>query len=151
MDKTKQKAMKKVLAKDVAEKELEQWFDYRRMKESARNNADEDGNDIFKEKIVEAFQYGELVFKPETGELIQNLSVPVKKESGEIILEKLVYQPRVKRNALTEPMKGVKLNDTEGRTKAWISAVTGVNKSHLGLMDLSDFGISEAIITYFLK
>lgn len=144
-------ANKIIMAKEVAEKEVEKWFDYRRVKDSARFSPDENtGKDILREKLIESFMYGELIFDDKTGVLKQILIEPVKKESGEIVLKELNFKPRIKRSALNEPMKSVKTNDTDGRLRAWISAITGANKAYLGSMDTSDYSTAEAIVTYFL-
>ena len=47
-------------------------------------------------------------------------------------------------------MKGIKNNDSDGRLRAWMSAITGVNKSLLNLLDTNDYSVAEAIVTYFL-
>jgi len=141
-----------VMAKEVAEKELEAWFDYRRVKEKVRNNPDENlGYDVTREALVDGFMYGFLRFDSETGVLIQSLEWPVENESKEVILKELNWKPRIKERELTEPMKGVKATDTNGRMKAYISAYTGVVKTKLGALDLaSDYALAQSINTYFL-
>lgn len=142
-----------VMSKEVAEKELEKWFDHRKVKEKVRNNPDETlGYDVIREALIDGFMYGQLIFDKESGILIQKLLWPVEKESGEILISELNWKPRIKERDLTEPMKGIKSTDSTGRMKAYISAYTGVNRIHLGSMDLADdFSLAQSINTYFLK
>ena len=143
--------MKTVIGKDVAIKSLNDWHDYRRIKEGQRISLDpETGKDVTREKLIEAFEYGILIFEEKTGVLIQKLEWPVKTESGEIKLQELKWKPRIQERDLNEPMKGVSPKDTFGMMKAYISAATGVNKGFLGSMDLSDYSLSQSINNYFL-
>lgn len=141
-----------VMAHEVAEKELEKWFDYRRVKEAVRNNADETiGYDVNREKLIEGFMYGQLNFDEESGILSQVLDWPVEKESGEIILSELKWKPRIKERDLTEPMKGVKTNDSNGRIKAFVSAYTSTDRIILGSLEhATDYNLAQSIVTYFL-
>jgi len=141
-----------IMAMEVAEKEIETWFDYRKTKETARDVINEDiGYDYSRRTIVEGFMYGMLTFDKTIGVLTQKLEYPLSNESGDFGLKELKFQPRLKRNALIEPMRGVKASNSEGKVEAWISAATGTTKSLLGKMDVSDYGLAEIIITYFLK
>lgn len=140
-----------VMSKEVALKELESWFDYRKMKESIRHNIDDDlDRDVMLDKMVEGFVYGLLVFDPDNGRLIQKLEFPVENESKTVSLSELTWKPRFKDSDLTEPMRGVKNNDSSGRMKAYMQAITGTVKTKLGSLDYSDYSLSQTIVSYFL-
>jgi hypothetical protein len=138
-----------MMSEDVAKAELEKWFDYRKMKENSRVNTDEElGRDVMADKMVEGFMYGSLVF--EDGNLKQILDFPIETESKSVKVEDLVWKPRFKERELSDPMKGVKASDSSGRMKAYISAITGVQKGIIGAMDYSDYALSQTIVSYFL-
>lgn len=142
-----------VMTVSLAEKELEKWFDYRKVKERLRNNPDESlGYDVTRQALIDGFVFGHLVFNPENGILTQKLEWPIEKgDSKEVVVKELNWKPRIKERDLTEPMKGIKATDSSGRMKAYISAYTGVDRNQLGSLDLaSDYSLAQMINTYFL-
>lgn len=139
-----------VIVESVAKAELEKWFDFRKTKDKARINIDEDlGRDVMADKMVEGFVYGNLVLD-DLGSLTQKLEFPLGTESKSASLKQLIWKPRFKESELNEPLKGVKTNDNSGRMKAYMSAITGESKSLLGSLDYSDYGLSQTIVSYFL-
>lgn len=140
-----------VMSEEVAKLELEKWFDHRKMKGKARVNIDEElGRDVMAEKMIEGFMYGLLEFDSENGTLIQKLDFPISNESKSLNIQQLNWKPRFRESDLTEPMKGIKNNDSSGRMKAYMSAITGESRLHLGAMDYSDYALSQTIVSYFL-
>ena len=139
-----------VIVESVAKAELEKWFDFRKTKEKARINIDEDlGRDVMADKLVEGFMYGNLVLD-DIGNLTQKLEFPLGTESKSASLKELIWKPRFRESELSEPLKGVKTNDSSGRMKAYMSAITGTPKSLLGALDYSDYSLSQTIVSYFL-
>ena len=139
-----------VIVESVAKAELEKWFDFRKTKDKARINIDEDiGRDVMADKLVEGFMYGNLVFD-NLGNLTQKLEFPLGTESKSTSLKDLIWKPRFRESELNEPLKGVKTNDSSGRMKAYMSAITGVSKPLLGSLDYSDYSLSQTIVSYFL-
>lgn len=140
-----------VMSESVATAELEKWFDHRKMKENARRNVDSElGRDVMADKMIEGFMYGLLSFDKSTGLLTQALDWPIESEGGSVTIKDLVWKPRFRESDLNEPLKGVKTNDSSGRMKAYIMAVTGVSRIKLGVLDYSDYGLSQTIVSYFL-
>lgn len=140
-----------VMGADVAEKELEAWHDFRKIKPKHRVSINEDtGKDNVREKLIEAFEYGELEFNQETGILKQKLQFPVTKEGGEVLLSELNWRPRYKDRDTIAPMKGVKPNDNFGIIRAYVSAITNTDKSIISSMDGADMGLAQSINNYFL-
>lgn len=140
-----------VISEDIAKIELEKWFDCRKTKEKARINIDEDlGRDVMADKLVEGFMYGLLILDAENGNLTQKLDFPVGTESKSVSIKELIWKPRFRESELNEPLKGVKTNDSSGRMKAYMSAITGAPKSLLGSLDYSDYSLSQTIVSYFL-
>lgn len=139
-----------VMSEKLATLELEKWFDFRKVKEGSRRNIDEELEvDIMAKKMIEGFMYGQLRFVDD-GVLTQFLDWPVETESKSVSIKELNWKPRFRESDLTAPMKGVKNNDTSGRMKAYMSAITGVNKINIGNLDYSDYALSQTIVSYFL-
>lgn len=139
-----------VIVESVAKVELEKWFDFRKTKEKSRNNIDEDlGRDVMADKMIEGFMYGNLVLD-DVGNLTQKLEFPLGTESKSVSLKQLIWKPRFRESELSEPLRGVKTNDSSGRMKAYMSAITGESKSLLGTLDYTDYGLSQTIVSYFL-
>lgn len=139
-----------VMSEDVAKMELEKWFDFRKMKDKARKNIDDDlDRDVMADKMVEGFMYGLLILG-DLGNLTQKLDFPVETESKAVSIKELIWKPRFRESELNEPLKGVKTNDSSGRMKAYMSAITGITKQKLGTLDYSDYSLSQTIVSYFL-
>lgn len=139
-----------VMSEDVAKRELEKWFDSRKMKDKARKNIDDDlDRDVMADKMVEGFMYGLLILD-DLGNLTQKLDFPVETESKAVSIKELIWKPRFRESELNEPLKGVKTNDSSGRMKAYMSAITGITKQKLGTLDYSDYSLSQTIVSYFL-
>lgn len=140
-----------VMTAEQAEKEVNDWFDYRRIKPGARDNYNEEvGKDALLEKLVEGFEYGLLIFNPENGHLIQKLEFPYQSEKGGVSVKQLDWKPRFREKELANPLKGVKPNDREGRMKAHVAAITGIDMQLIGSLDYSDWSLSSTIVSYFL-
>lgn len=144
--------MKKVLAEEVAELELEKWFDVRRIRPDQRHKPNSfTGNDSSREALINSFVYGILTFDEETGELVQKLQFPVISEDKTINIEKLVIKPRLTRADINKASVGIKPTDIEGKTTAYLSAITGVARGQLNAMDETDRSLSDIIVGYFLQ
>jgi len=139
-----------IMSEEVAALELERWFDFRKVKDKARNNKDEDGKDVMREKMIEGFMYGLLTFFPENGHLIQKLEFKIENESKSFSISELDWKPRFQKKDLTACLVGIKTKDTDGRMDAYIAAITGIDRLKLGSMDFSDYSLSQAIVSYFL-
>jgi hypothetical protein len=140
-----------VISQDVAELEIEKWFDYRRTRPDLRNKPNSiTGVDLSREALVNSMMYGLLSYNESSGELIQILSFPLKRESGEIELSQLVYKPRLTRLEVINASRGIKATDIEGKQAAYLSATTGVAIGKLNKLDESDRGLADTIAGYFL-
>lgn len=140
-----------VMTAEQAEIEVNKWFDFRKVKPKARDNYNEEvGKDALLEKMIEGFEYGLLIFDPEKGYLKQKLEFPYQSENGGVKISELDWKPRFREKELAEPLKGVKPNDREGRMKAHVAAITGIDRSFIGSLDYSDWSLSSTIVSYFL-
>lgn len=140
-----------VVAKSVAEKEIEAWFEYKKIRPDLRNKPNQiSGVDSQREAIVNSVMYGIVTFKPETGELAQVLQFPLTKEDGATFLSKLTFKPRLTRLEVMNCSKGLKPMDIEGKQAAYLSAIVGKPTSVLNQMDEVDRGLADVIAGYFL-
>lgn len=124
--------------KDLAEKEVTAWLDYKRVKENKR--------EAYKaniDAIVDAVFYGELSIDSSTFEIKQKLALPV-----EGLFSELVYKPRLSVGELQKHRAGAK--NMEDNIIAAISALTGKSNSHIQKMDTEDYAISAAIGVFFI-
>lgn len=141
-----------IMAYEVAEKELEKWFDFRKVKDAVRDSPDDTlGYDPNRRTLIEGFMFGMLKINSDNGILTQTLEWPPEKEKGGVLFSEMNWKPRIKERDLTEPMKGVKPKDSSGRIKAHISAFTSIDKNWIGSLDYSsDYSLAQSIVTYFL-
>lgn len=141
---------KEILSKEVAEIELEKWFDTKRVRPDQRNRQNSfTGIDSSREALINSFVYGILVLNEETGELTQNLQFPLQSEN--VNIDKLTIKPRITRADTNNASVGVKPTDIEGKTTAYLSAITGVPRGQLNKLDETDRSLSDIIVGYFLQ
>lgn len=129
------------VAREVAEKEINQWLDYKNIKEGKR--------EAFKDSIgrlVEAVMDGCLTLR-EDKVLVQSLGFPTE---GEAPVSELEYKPRIRVGAVQNHLKGVKADDADGRLVAYVAALTSKPKEVIKALDTEDFNISQAIAIFFL-
>lgn len=142
-----------LIDRETAKQELNRWFDYRNVSEDNREELDENSNsDFMYERVLNVVMKGMLQFISETGELKYTLDSPLKKlESGEVLLNEIIFKPRYKRRELDQHLRGIKPNDIDMRTRAYMSAITGVTKDTLGELFNNDYDIVEAVYILFLR
>ena len=139
-----------IIAQEVAEQEVESWFEFKKIRPDLRNKPNQiSGIDSQREAIVSSVMYGIVTFNPETGELTQVLQFPLTKEDGTVFLSKLTFKPRLTRLEVMNCSKGLKPMDIEGKQAAYLSAVVGKPTSVLNQMDEMDRGLSDVIAGYF--
>ena len=132
------------ITKEQARKELNLWFEAKRVKESKKEEHAESGD-----SIVEAIASGDLVLT-EKNEFKYNLLFPIVSDKKETILKELTFSPRLRVGQLHSKLQGVKASDADGRILAYVSALTNQNSGLLKKMDLEDYNLCQAIVMFFL-
>lgn len=130
--------MNTVMNRDAAEKEIASWLDYKRIKESTREQ--------YKGQIdvlVEAMQYGDITLNATSYVIKQKLSFPV-----EGLIDELEYKARMSVGDLNKVP--TKAGDFDGKVVAYIAALTGKGMSHIQKMDSEDYKIGQAIAVFFM-
>ena len=129
---------------DVAEKEVNSWLDQKKIG-SAKRIAKKDNI----ETLINAISDGDLVLDPKTFQLTQILKFPLKAD-GEVGLTQLTYKARLSTAQVGAALKSAKLNDAYGIVSSVIAVLTGEMIPSVNEFDTEDFGIAQAITSFFL-
>jgi hypothetical protein len=132
------------ISQDVASKEIQRWLDAKKVSASKRT-AMADSIDA----LVNAVQDGNLIVSDDGTELTQILNYEVGSENP---LKQLKFKLRISVDELHKRMVGsqVKSTDTDGRLRAYASALTGQSYVNIGNLDSSDYSITTTVVTFFL-
>lgn len=126
------------VSQDVAEKEITEWLDYKRIKPSRRKDLEEQIVGL-----VSLVEEGDLVILDDKSmELTLGQSLDSK--------SKLTFKPRLSLREVQPRLREVKPGDADGRLMAYICALTGESMGMLGLMDTVDYTACTNIAVFFL-
>jgi hypothetical protein len=144
-------ALKDSISRDVAEKELETWFDAKKLDQDERENINPNTEkDDNKELLIRGFMNGHLVLNPDTFIITQTLKFPPVNGSGEVVFKTLEYKYRLNQKEVKGKSIGLKQSDIRGTISAYIAALTGQERNIIDLLDTQDRKVADAIVTYFL-
>jgi len=132
---------KMAVDREIAIREINGWIEFKKI---GRKKRDEYAENI--EQLVDAVEEGVLIVT-EKHELKHTLKFPI--GNGGTIKE-LIYKPRIKGSDIDRQTKGIKTNDTGGRVRAYVAALTGVAKGILADMDTEDYSVSQGIAVFFI-
>jgi hypothetical protein len=128
--------MKEVVAKEVAEKEVTAWMDYKKVKPSQRETRKADIS-----VLVEAVQYGLITIDPSNDfQIKQTLEHPI----AELATSELVYKSRAN---YFELQKSTAI--TKDSFTGTMMALTGKPLSTIQRLDSEDCKIGYAIALFF--
>ena len=144
MAKTDKAAPKIAVNRDVAEKDVERWLDYKRIGITKRENM-KDNVDI----LIDAVQDGQLVVNDDHT-LKQLLVWPPENDEGEAHVTELTFIPRIHFSQIQPKLKGIKPGDTEGRLLGYAAALSNQPAGVLRKLDTVDLAITQAIAVFFL-
>jgi hypothetical protein len=128
------------MPRELAEKEVNSWLDYKRVKPSKR----EDNKDSI-DSLIDSFMDGSLSLNPDTSEITLKLNYPVTSNN----IDKLVFKPRLKVGEIHKRLANVKSTDGDARVMAYVSALTGQNTGVIADMDSGDYSIAQPIVIFF--
>jgi len=165
-----------VKGRDVAEAELNAWFDVLDVPEDMRIDSEDDDNsefdeiegielsakeksnlslkkakkDLQREKVLRAIMKGDLELHGT--DLVYSLKEPLKKkDSGETVLETLTFKNRYREFELRSNMKGVNPSDFLDVIRAYVSTLTNTPGGLLGKLYNRDSEMTQAIYTLFMR
>jgi hypothetical protein len=125
--------------KEQAEKEVNSWLDYKRVKPGARE-AKQGNIDV----LVEAVMYGDITIDPVSFKITHNLNFPIKDDKGEVAVDKLQYVARLNLDNVQTSVQS-----TDGLTKGFGTALTGQPVAIIGKLDSCDAQILSSIGVFF--
>lgn len=129
-----------LVAKEVAEAEVERWLAYKRV-----NDTDRESSKGHIDVMVDAVKDGHLIIDDECN-ITHRLIFPTETEKP--VLE-LKYKRRLMERDTEKTLKGVGIGDYDGRIKGFIQALTNETKGVIGAMDTADIKIAKAIAAFF--
>lgn len=127
--------------KKLAEKEVDSWLDYKRVKPKKREE-----NKSSVETLVDGFECGVLSLNPQTKEIDFKLDFPIGNEGA---IKKLTFKPRLKVGDAHAKLKGVGAGDVDGRIAAYVAALTDKNTALIREIDSEDYSFAQAIAIFF--
>jgi hypothetical protein len=130
------------VAIEVAEKEVTAWLDYKRVKESVR----EEKKEAIAE-LVKCVSDGDLVINQDTFEIEHALLFPIE---NEISTTKLFYKPRVNADKIQVALKGIKSDDLHGMLLAYGAAISNNPKKLIAALDTEDYKIMQKVAVFFM-
>jgi len=122
----------------VAQNEMNKWLDFKKIKAKKREGLAESI-----EEVIDSIEDGTLRLD-EDKKLIQDLSFPLEGVS------ELVFKPRIQAVDINAALKGIKMNDNNGRVIAYISALTGRPKTLISKLDTEDMSIGNTLAVFFI-
>jgi len=132
------------VSREVAETEINKWLDFKCIKPRRRTDLK-----AAIDMLVDAVEDGDLILE-KNNNLIHKLMMGIQNEEGEKTVGSLTYTPRVNVGLVHKKLKNVQHDDAEGRLIAYVSQLTGQPTAVIEAIDTTDFGIAQAIATFFL-
>lgn len=129
------------VSKEVAEKEVSSWLDYKKISDKKKEG--------FKENIesmVDAICDGVLTLEADFT-LTHHLKFPIE---SEVKTTELKYKPRLKMVDVHKQLAGVEAKNVDGRVVAYIAALTDKPKRVITELESEDYGIAQSVAVFFL-
>lgn len=133
--------MAEVVTREVAEEEIKNWLDSKKIFTSQREK-EKDSIEL----LIDAMCEGVLVLDSETNIFTLNLLFPIQ---NEIPTTALTFKARLNDKILKPHINGIKSGDITSFMAAYIAALTGVPKELVINLDSMDKKIATAIVVFF--
>jgi hypothetical protein len=130
---------KEALSFEMATAEMEKWLDSKRVSEKRRKDLEKPI-----EHLISMLQSGNLSIDGESGQLTYKLLWPIEG------LTEITFKHRLTVMELQNRTKNLKGDDSDGRIRATIAALTGQSVGILGKLDTDDNRTAEAVAVFFL-
>ena len=124
-----------------AKAEFDRWVEAKKLSSKTLEKHRDD-----EETIIDAIQEGYLVLDEDLN-LIQELKFPIEKAG----ITQLQYPLRITEGELAASTKGIRgIDDLVGQMViGYVSALTGIVKGHIRILDPVDMSIAKAIAAFF--
>lgn len=130
------------IAKDIAEKEVNDWLTRIDFSEGQRKDFEANIN-----IMVNAVQNGTVSIDPKTNDVTQKLKRPFGKEEK---ITQLKFKTDISVSEINQYKKGIDHDSDNRNTIAYICASTGNLASIIEQMNARDFNVSTAIVLFFV-
>lgn len=135
--------MESLINKDIAEKEVNIWLDFKKVSEKKRKSLA--GN---VKALIDAIMDGCLEFDSETKIFTHKLKFPIG-VNGQI--SELKYSARICMSDLEDNLMDVRPGNTMGTSFAYIAALSGQPKSIIKKMDQEDHSLADRFSFFFME
>lgn len=132
-----------VVSREVAEKEVKNWLDFKKVPPRKRELRESVANI---EKLVAAVEDGVLEIDEDTFDITQKLVFPT---GVDVKSHTLIHKARIPYSRIQQELKGIATDDIGRFTPAYIAAITGEAKAVIAAMDTEDYAISASIAGFF--
>lgn len=130
--------MENVVTREVAERELNGWLEFRRVSDRRRENFEEQV-----ETLIDAICSG-IVTITSDNEILMKLQYPSD------LCKELKFKSRLTVRDLRTRLANVKASDGDARIEAYLIALTGTTQGAIGLMDTADYSLASSVVVFFL-
>jgi len=131
------------VSREVAEKEVEQWLDHKKISPKKRETQKE-----YVEVLIDAVSEGVLTLQSETHIFVHTLKFPP--EGAEDPIKTLEYKPRLQYANVKGHLRGVASGDGDARFIAYMAALTSKPKLVFEKLDSEDMSVAQAITLFFV-
>ena len=128
--------------RDIATSEVNDWLTYKKLTAEVKEKYKDQV-----ELLVDAVVSGSLILKDDTHEFVHTLAFPI--GEGDAITS-LTYRARLNDKLIAPFLKGVKMDDIDGRMNGLVAALTKQNRGIIESMDTTDKRIANAIGIFFM-
>ena len=136
------KKAENVVNEITATETIEKWLDHKKVRAGKRKAYSQSID-----TLVTAVEDGELALDEKNFSLVYKLRHPLE---NEITTDRLVFKPKTTSKDIRRKTKGISPTDIEGRTAAYVSALTGQPINLIEELDTEDNDICSAIAVFFM-
>ncbi|MCE3278020.1 MAG: hypothetical protein K0S44_211 [Bacteroidetes bacterium] len=130
------------VSRDIAEKEIAAWLDFKNVKEKRRDEKKEAINEL-----TDAVEEGAFVIEADSKVIKYKLLFPIK---GDVSTTELLFSPRISAAQIQAAMSGVKSDDIYGMITAYGSVLTGQPKNVIKALDTEDYNMVKKVAIFFM-
>lgn len=134
--------MAELLAREIAEKEVNAWLEYKRVPDAYIK-----GSQLYINGIIIAVQEGSMIIDKETKEITHKLKWPI--GTGDFAINELKYKPRLGVSVIQANIAGIPVSDLTGRTLGIIAALCGKPRTEIAPMDSEDYRAASDVAAFF--
>lgn len=125
------------VVKDVAEQEIKKWLDHKKVNDKRR-----EAYQAYIDNMVQAVRDGNLTMD-DSFILTHKLLFPA------ATVEAMNYKVRMTKGQVDKALKGIKVDDADGRLVGYLCALTDQPIGIIRAMDTEDYSLAQSIAIFF--